>query len=62
METTRKNAILRFLRPTMRNPRSLHDAPDGAWRRDPLSHPVLRIMSERELADLPFDPHRITPD
>ncbi len=25
-----------------------------AWMRDPLSHPDLQTMSERELADLPF--------
>ena len=24
------------------------------WIRDPLSHPALEVMSERELADLPF--------
>ncbi len=24
------------------------------WVRDPLSHPVLESMSERELGDLPF--------
>lgn len=29
------------------------------WRRDPLSHPDLHAMSERELADLPFDPGAI---
>lgn len=26
----------------------------AAWRRDPLSHPALRHMDERELADLPL--------
>lgn len=26
----------------------------AAWRRDPLSHPALRDMDERELADLPL--------
>jgi hypothetical protein len=26
----------------------------AAWRRDPLSHPALMNMSERELADLPL--------
>jgi hypothetical protein len=25
-----------------------------AWRRDPLLHPALRSMSQRELADLPI--------
>ncbi|MGJ8532319.1 MAG: hypothetical protein ACSHYC_09055 [Alphaproteobacteria bacterium] len=29
------------------------------WSRDPLSHPDLQAMSERELADLPFDPGTI---
>ncbi|WP_164749729.1 hypothetical protein [Nitratireductor alexandrii] len=24
------------------------------WRRDPLSHPSLRCLSQRELGDLPF--------
>jgi len=24
------------------------------WRRDPLSHPAIEAMSERELGDLPF--------
>lgn len=26
----------------------------GLWRRDPLAHPVLDAMSQRELGDLPF--------
>lgn len=26
----------------------------AGWMRDPLSHPVLNAMSERELGDLPF--------
>lgn len=29
------------------------------WSKDPLSHPDLQVMSERELADLPFDPGTI---
>lgn len=29
---------------------------DDLWRRDPLSHPALRAMTERELADLPMEP------
>lgn len=33
-----------------------------AWRRDPLSHPAIRAMSQREIADLPFDPRRLTKD
>lgn len=31
------------------------------WRRDPLSHPVLRAMSQRELADLPIG-HPVLPE
>jgi uncharacterized cupin superfamily protein len=30
------------------------------WLRDPLSHPELRKMSVTELADLPFDPRRVS--
>jgi hypothetical protein len=30
------------------------------WLRDPLSHPVLEAMSERELADLPLGQSRAT--
>jgi len=30
-----------------------------AWDADPLRHPALQRMSQRELADLPFEPHRI---
>lgn len=26
----------------------------AAWQRDPLSHPALSVMGERELADLPL--------
>lgn len=32
---------------------------DKNWCKDPLSHPDLELMSERELADLPFDPAHI---
>lgn len=31
----------------------------AAWRRDPLSHPVLQAMTPRELGDLPFDPRGV---
>jgi len=27
----------------------------AVWVRDPLAHPALEIMSERELGDLPFN-------
>lgn len=29
------------------------------WSSDPLSHPQLRTMSQRQLGDLPFDPKAI---
>lgn len=35
---------------------------DVNWRRDPLSHPDLRAMSQRELADLPFSPEQFLPE
>lgn len=31
------------------------------YRNDPLSHPDISRMSEREKADLPFDPRAIEP-
>ena len=31
-----------------------HDEASAAWSRDPLQHPDLARMAERELADLPF--------
>lgn len=34
--------------------RQTETEPTAAWWRDPLSHPALDAMSERELADLPF--------
>jgi hypothetical protein len=34
---------------------------DANWYRDPLSHPDIARMSQRELADLPFCPERIKP-
>ncbi|HIP80061.1 MAG TPA: hypothetical protein EYH07_16575 [Kiloniellaceae bacterium] len=38
-------------------PRSATD-----WDRDPLSHPALQAMSQRELGDLPFDPRALAED
>lgn len=32
------------------------------WRGDPLAHPALRAMSQRDLGDLPFDPRRVDPE
>ena len=43
--------ILELLRAT--SPRIDQEAV-VSWRRDPLSHPALMNMSERELADLPL--------
>jgi hypothetical protein len=37
-------------------------AREAGWHRDPLAHPVLQQMSERELADLPFNPRCISAD
>ena len=31
------------------------------WLRDPLSHPAIEAMAERERADLPFDRGRVAP-
>jgi hypothetical protein len=33
-----------------------HDDEAARWVGDPLSHPVLDAMSERELGDMPFRP------
>jgi hypothetical protein len=33
--------------------------PEIVWRRDPLAHPVIARMTERERADLPFCPDLI---
>ena len=30
------------------------------WRRDPLAHPALRAMSQRELADLQFQAEKVS--
>ncbi len=37
-------------------------ATEAFWHRDPLSHPALQAMSQRELGDLPFDPGRVARD
>ena len=34
-------------------------ARETQWRKDPLSHPDIQQMSERERADLQFNPHCI---
>jgi len=50
-------AMLKFLLSQFRR-RSTLNRPEPAlclqWARDPLSHPMLESMSERELGDLPF--------
>jgi hypothetical protein len=33
--------------------------PLSHWRRDPLAHPDIKRMTERERADLQFNPHCI---
>lgn len=40
---------------------AIDEGPEEAdrWRRDPLSHPDIVAMSERELADLPFEPRSV---
>jgi hypothetical protein len=35
---------------------------EAAWRRDPLSHPALQRMTQRQLGDLPFDPRAVAED
>ncbi|MEP3947250.1 hypothetical protein [Ascidiaceihabitans sp.] len=35
------------------------DHHEDRWRRDPLSHPDIRKMNKREIADLPIDPYLI---
>lgn len=56
------NTFLRYVFETLAGtPKDMCPGPDD-WRRDPLSHPDLRGMSLRELADLPFDPRDIAPD
>lgn len=35
--------------------------PCACWARDPLSHPDIARMSERERGDLPFDPRAFRP-
>jgi hypothetical protein len=34
-------------------------AREGGWRRDPLSHPDIARMSQRQLGDLPFGRARL---
>jgi hypothetical protein len=46
----------RFWGPAGRSAVALGDA---GWRRDPLAHPALRGMTQRELGDLPFDPYAV---
>lgn len=50
-------ALWRRVRPAVRHQRTAAEA--ASWRRDPLSHPAVQAMSQRELGDLPFDPRRV---
>ncbi|PJE26337.1 hypothetical protein CVM50_19700 [Pseudooceanicola marinus] len=45
----------------IRNARLAADALRRQWDEDPLSHPVIRKMSRRELADLPMTRNRVPP-
>ncbi|RUU50064.1 hypothetical protein [Mesorhizobium sp. M2C.T.Ca.TU.002.02.1.1] len=45
-------SLLKGLSGTMARPRD--DGEIARWITDPLSHPVLDTMSERELGDMPF--------
>jgi hypothetical protein len=59
----RWSAIRIAFREALRTPsRAGRLGPNVAWRRDPLSHPALRAMSQRDLGDLPFDPRRVSED
>ena len=53
---------LRRSQAVSRRARSHWKAGPESWRRDPLSHPALQAMSQRELGDLPFDPRCATED
>ncbi|WEX07920.1 hypothetical protein [Chelativorans sp. AA-79] len=49
--------VLEAMRKRLSNPPAMQDDGDvEAWRRDPLSHPAIAAMNQRELADLPFKP------
>ncbi|MCT7374784.1 hypothetical protein [Chelativorans salis] len=54
-------SIAAHFRRRMEQFRAIKDYADdqSGWRRDPLSHPDLATMNERELADLPFEPTRV---
>lgn len=55
------SSIAKYLAARADQGRQQHDA-EIEWRKDPLSHPAIKRMTMRELADLPFDPHCIEPD
>ncbi|PLL10081.1 hypothetical protein C0V75_22255 [Tabrizicola sp. TH137] len=60
---SRGRALLPLLHPRTfsRMPKgSGHDFPGPDWADDPLSHPDIFRMTERERADLPFDPPTLT--
>ena len=60
MQISLKRIVQRVRRFILRLGRVRPD--DDKWWRDPLSHPDIQAMSERQRADLPFDPHKIRPD
>lgn len=43
-----------FGRNTISNTSEDYSQPPAVWLRDPLQHPDLKRMEQRELADLPF--------
>ena len=47
-------SLLRGLSDTGAGHRQSNDTEIARWVTDPLSHPVLDAMSERELGDMPF--------
>lgn len=47
-------SLLDLHRPVSLRLEDVIPAEDAGWSRDPLSHPAIEHMSQRELADLPF--------
>lgn len=46
--------LLSLTAPARRRPTNLRQEETLRWMRDPLSHPALETMDQRELGDLPF--------
>lgn len=53
--------VWRDVSPAERSPTRAAPLPCACWARDPLSHPDIARMSERERGDLPFDPRAFRP-